>query len=209
MGSTRFMLGVIFAASISIANAQGDDGPWLIVNDEAVDWIENGSAEFPLPQDIESPNTAADSTDETESAIQQKNTSAKILRLLQPASQRTEQLPDGTYRQGPAGEQYFPPHPPVIPLNLKKLVYSGCWGTFHLVGGTGTAWYAFRDCRYLANLTFVNHDKYYLYYAPAAGDPFISRWAFPKCPSGCGWKVYRRTREGWDLYEVAYRESPK
>jgi hypothetical protein len=89
---------------------------------------------------------------------------------------------------------------------VRKYVLSGENGTFHLIGGNGTAHYWTKCghhapccCRvpYLAQLRFFDRNKNFLYYKPIHGDPETKWFAIRRHPSFCGhYAIWRRTTHG-------------
>ena len=115
-----------------------------------------------------------------------------------------------------------PPNQPLPPISgqppvasspggpVYKMVFSGCYGTFHLIDQLGTAHYTLGGKKHLALLRYQKADLKYTHYVVEIGDPFASKWAFSRLPDAPGqYSVWRLTRNGWKLYDMAHVSRPR
>src|SRR5437016_4511634 len=100
-------------------------------------------------------------------------------------------------------EQQNPPAPAPNQELQRRCAYLGYWGSFHLIGNSGSAAYHLNADRFVADLTFDSEDAGFWYFRPANGDTFTTKWAFSRQRDcfGMNW-VMRGDRGGWHPYEA-------
>lgn len=93
-----------------------------------------------------------------------------------------------------------------------KYIYSGCCGTFHLLGDVGTASYRSPFHGYLSPLKYWKTDLAFIYYHEVGGHPYIIAWRFSRIPMDhcCRYSVEYLPRYGvWCHLDFVCRDQPR